>query len=245
MLVTAALDAGWTVTELYVDDAQAHRHDLTALARRLPPEADVWSLPTDVLTRVGDAVTSQGVTAVVAQRPVTWPEAEADSLVLVLDEVADPGNVGTLIRAGVAAGAAAVVTVGGADPFSPKVVRASAGALFGLEVVDPRHDIPDDGDEAVSDPGTDLTVTLDRLSAAGFQLVGTVVGDAPAYDQVDLTGPTAIVVGNEAHGLAPEAFDQLHEVVTIPMAGPTESLNVAMAGTILAFEALRQRRTLA
>ena len=125
-----------------------------------------------------------------------------------------------------AAGASSVLTIGGADPSGPKVVRASAGALFAVPV-------------AVAD---DPAPAFGALAAAGVRSVGAVVRDGRPYDDCDLTGPVAVVVGNEARGLPPELVPTLDDAVTIPMAGPTESLNVAMAGTVLCFEVLRQRR---
>jgi TrmH family RNA methyltransferase len=146
----------------------------------------------------------------------------------VLCDVADPGNVGTLVRAAAAAGAGAVVLAGGVDPTNPKVVRASAGAVFGVDIV-------------VAEVGA--VETLARLRTAGYETLATVVEGATPYDGVDLTGPVAVVVGNEAHGLASEVVAVASRAVSIPMAGPTESLIVAMAGTVVCFEALRQRRS--
>ena len=107
------------------------------------------------------------------------------------------------------------------------MVRASAGSIFTLDVV-------------VADS---LCDALERLRTAGYAVVATVARGGDAYDGVDLTGPVAVIVGNEAHGLPDEVVADLDLAVTIPMPGPTESLNVAMAGTIICFEVLRQRRS--
>jgi RNA methyltransferase, TrmH family len=141
--------------------------------------------------------------------------------------VADPGNAGTLVRAGEAAGASAVLFCGASvDPCNPKCVRASAGSLFHLPVCS----------------GGEAGAVLEDLRDAGVRRAGTVVRGGRPYDDVDLTGPVAIVLGSEAHGL-PSALDALlDDRLTIPMAGRSDSLNVAMAGSILCFEALRQRR---
>lgn len=226
VLVSTALDAGVEISELYVDEAALAAPAITALVQRLDETADVWLLPPGVLDRVGDAATSQGVAAVAVWDDGAWPTPDRVPFVLVLADVADPGNAGTLIRTAVAAGAGSVVCAGGVDPTSPKVVRSSAGALFSVDVVRAG---------SVADAVT-------RLSDAGYLTVGTVVDGADAYDTVDLTGPVAVVLGNEAHGLAADVASELGRLVTIPMAGPTESLNVAMAGTVVCFEVLRQRR---
>lgn len=226
VLLGAALDAGATVIDVYVDEAAQHQHPVAAALRRLPDWIDPWVLPAGTLDRVGDAATSQGLAAIVERPEVAWPVLEATTFVVVLAEVADPGNAGTLIRAAAAAGAGAVVVAGGVDPTHPKVVRASAGAIFGIDVV------------AAPSPADAVM----RLRTAGYELAGTVVDDGQPYDEADLRGPVAIVLGNEAHGLDEAVAAELDLLLTIPMPGPTESLNVAMAGTVLCFEILRQRR---
>ena len=102
----------------------------------------------------------------------------------------------------------------------------SAGALFHVPVV--------------VEP--DAAAALARLGAAGYRRVSTQVRGAAPYDAVDLTGTVAVILGNEAHGLGAGLADLVDEPVSIPMAGRSESLNVAMAGSIICFEVLRQRR---
>lgn len=151
------------------------------------------------------------------------------SLVVVLHRIADPGNAGTVMRSAEAAGADAVVlTPGSVDLFNPKTVRASAGSLFYLPVVER---------------------SLEEVAAAGLALVGTSSHDradrtVESHLAGDLTGRIALVMGNEAAGLPEEWNDEIGPIdrwVTIPHRGRTESLNVAMATTVLLFEAARQR----
>lgn len=226
MLLGAALDAGVGVRDVYLTEERAADESVLSLLDRLDPGTSCWVVPAEAIERAGDAVTSQGLLAVVDQRESPLPEASEASFVLVLIDVADPGNAGTVIRAGVAAGVDAVVVVAGADPSAPKVLRASAGACFSVPMV--RRSEPSEA--------------LAEVSRAGYELMGTVVAGGRDHTSVDLTGPVAIVVGNEARGLSEDATDRLDQRLTISMAGPTESLNVAMAATILVFEVLRQRR---
>jgi TrmH family RNA methyltransferase len=137
--------------------------------------------------------------------------------VVVLAGVSDPGNAGTVIRSAVAAGAAGVLlTPGSVDPTNPKVVRASAGAIFALPVA-----------------------SVDDVSALGLTTVGAVAGGL-SPDDVDLAGPIALILGGEASGLPDgELYDT---EVALPLDGGVESLNVAMAGTVLLYEARRQRQ---
>ena len=178
-------------------------------------DAPTWMVGDGVLARVGSVVTPQGVMAT-ARIPEVAPEADGDFAV-ELAGVADPGNAGTIVRTAVAAGAQAVVfSSESVDPWNPKTVRASAGALFRV----PLAETGPKGERVGADPHR---------------------GDP--YDQSDLTGPLTLVVGNEAHGL--EHLDQTAAIdrwVSIPMAESVESLNVASATAILCFEIARQRR---
>lgn len=226
-LVREALEAGLDLQEAFV----VADTDAALVADLERAGADVRLVSDDVLARAVDTVTPQGV-AVVARRPEV-PLADAlaaattGPLTVVLVDVGDPGNAGTLLRAAEAAGAAAVLFCGtSVDPCNPKCVRASAGALFHVPV--------SGGGESVA--------VLEQLAAAGISRAATVVRGGTPYDDTDLTGPIAIVLGSEAHGLPADVLELVDVRLTIPMAGRAESLNVAMAGSVLCFESLRQRR---
>jgi TrmH family RNA methyltransferase len=140
--------------------------------------------------------------------------------VVAADQINDPGNLGTILRSSEAAGVDAVVlTPGSVDPYNPKVVRASAGALFHVPV---------------------LTATLDDLRSAGFRVVGTSSHQGDRHTDTDWSGDVALVMGNEAHGLPDDA--PVDAWVRIEHHGRAESLNVAMATTLLVFAATHARR---
>ena len=142
-------------------------------------------------------------------------------------DVRDPGNLGTVIRTADAAGVDAVVCCDGTvDPTNPKCVRATAGSLFHVPVVE----------------GGTAAAAVAELSARGFTTVATVVRGGTDYAAFDWTRPVALVLGNEAGGLSDELVASLDAGVTIPMAGRSESLNVSVSAAVLCFEALRQRR---
>ena len=147
-------------------------------------------------------------------------------LVLVLSQIRDPGNAGTLIRSAAASGCGGVVfTTGSVDPFAPKTLRAAAGTVFSMPLV----------------TKVDLGAAVTHLRSAGFSLVGADArSEASLYD-LDLTAPSAIVLGNESWGLADVDAEGLDSVAGIPMPGPVESLNVGVAGSLFLFEAARQR----
>jgi TrmH family RNA methyltransferase len=227
ILLAEALAAGVAVEEVFTSGS----HD-TVVDAAASAGAIVREIHRDVLARATDTVTPQGVAAVARRVEVTVEEAlqaaARGPLALVLVDVADPGNAGTLVRAAEAAGAAAVLfCTGSVDPSNAKCVRASAGALFHVPIA----------------AGGDGEAVLERLGDLGVRRAATVAHGGTPYDTVDLTGPIALVLGSEAHGLPAPALAAVDERLTIPMDGRSESLNVAMAGSVLCFESLRQRRS--
>jgi len=180
----------------------------------------------------------QGVAAMVSPKPLwdlndllshleSLPQ-ETPALVLALDDVTDPRNFGALIRVAAAAGVTAIIIpkVGSAG-FSPAVGKASAGTIELINICV----VPN------------LVDALKRTKNAGLWWVGAMLGEkAVRYDQYDFKGPTGIVLGSEGHGLRRLVQEHCDHWVTIPLAPNVESLNVSVAGGILIFEALRQRR---
>lgn len=179
------------------------------------------------LAKVTSPVSPQSVAAVAA-----IPDAPADDvlrgLVLVLVGVGDPGNAGTIVRVAEAAGASAVVSCADAvDIWNPKCVRAAAGSSFRVPILDAGS--VEDG--------------VSRLRAAGMTTFACDAGAPVSIDDADLTGDVAVLLGNEAHGLVDGADVAADVLLSVPMHGAIESLNVAMTGTIVAFESARQRRS--
>jgi TrmH family RNA methyltransferase len=208
--------------------------------RALRAGARVFELTKGTMERVADTVTPQPVCAVMGLVDVPFEEVlgEADiagsavsgGLAVVCIDVRDPGNLGVLMRSAAGSGALAVVcTPGTVDPFNPKTVRASAGAIFQVSLA--------------RAPG--VGETLDRLRSAGFRLVATVARGGVDYSAADWSGRVALLLGNEASGLPADVVERADSAVTVPMAAGTESLNVAMTGTVLCFEASRQARAAA
>jgi RNA methyltransferase, TrmH family len=227
-----AMAAGVAVESVFVDRSLMANGAATVqhlLDQAYASGSRVYELEPGVLARVADTVTPQPVLAVVPQIDVPLArlgEIGVD-LVVVCVEVRDPGNAGTVLRSAEAAGAGGVVCCDGSvDLFNPKTVRASAGALFHVPVVS----------------GGDALAVLDQLGRWGLRRLGTASHGGLDYDVADLSGPVALVVGNEAHGLPADLQAVMDGVVTIPMAGRAESLNVGMAAAVLCFEAARQRR---
>jgi TrmH family RNA methyltransferase len=188
------------------------------------------------LEAASDTQHPQGVVA--AFRMVEWPlpqPREMPPLLLVCDAIQDPGNLGTILRAAEAAGVHAVwLSPGCVDLYNPKVVRAAMGAHFRLPIF-------------AASAWEVLSAQLASLHSSEIRLFAADAGAAKPYDAVDWTQPASLLVSNEAHGLSQEArqlAEQHSGLISIPMAGGTESLNAAMSAAIILFEAARQRRAL-
>jgi TrmH family RNA methyltransferase len=189
--------------------------------------ARVFELAPGVLQRVAGTVTPQPVLAIISQRRTPLDALAEASFLVVCVDVRDPGNAGTVLRSAEAAGADGVVCCEGTvDVYNPKCVRASAGSLFHVPVV----------------VGGDAVTVLEQIGTWGIHRLGAAAGRGSDYADTDLRRPTALVVGNEAHGLPASLTDALDGFVHIPIMGRAESLNVGMACAVLCFEAARQRR---
>lgn len=230
--VREALAWGAPVRVLYVTPAALTRHhDLVALAR--DAAVPVMTATDDVLAAMGDTVHPQGVLAECGFVDVPLPSvvAAGPRLVVVLAQVRDPGNAGTVLRTADGAGADAVVlTAGSVDPYNPKCVRATVGSLFHLPVV----------------TGVPAPAAVAALRAAGLRVLAA-DGAGPvdlddATDSGALGAPTAWLFGNEAWGL-PDADRALaDEVVRVPIHGRAESLNLATAAAVCLYASARAHR---
>ena len=225
--MAAALDAGVEFEALYVNVDALGLERIGALCARAEDQGvRVFSLLAGVLDKVADAQTAQPVLAAVRLPLGSLEQLTTGGLVLVLHEVRDPGNAGTIIRSADAAGVSSVVFTGqSVDPFNPKTLRATAGSIFHLPV-------------AVAT----LEATLEHFSSQGAQTIATVVRGGVSIRDLDLTRPSVVVIGNEAEGLDDAAIARCTHTASIPMAGRSESLNAGVAASLIAFEALWQRQ---
>jgi RNA methyltransferase, TrmH family len=225
-VIEAALDHRVELLECFVGvDATS---DMRAVASRVAATGvPVRVLDTYAGARVGDTVNPQPIFAVAAMHRLGIEALDGVDLALVATRLGDPGNAGTLVRSAAAAGAQLIVLgQGSVDAYNPKVVRASAGACFAVRIVE----------------GTAAVEILETLGAQGVARLGATARGGATPETFDLRAPTAFVLGHETQGL--DAGLPIDAAVTIPMKAG-ESLNVAMAGTALLFEASRQRRAVA
>jgi TrmH family RNA methyltransferase len=219
------------IVELFATPTAWDKHsDVRALAAETGLEVEY--VTESVLSAMADTVTPQGIIAVARQTPTSVREIFAASprLIAICEEVRDPGNLGTIIRAADAAGADAVVLTGRTvDPYNPKVVRSTTGSLFHLPI----------------SVGGDLTDVVTRAHAAGMKvLAADVKGDdlLEARAEGVLAQPTAWLFGNEAHGLDDDMLALADHSLRLPIFGRAESLNLATAASVCLYESAFAQR---
>lgn len=227
--------AGSGLQTIVYDEQRGIPPELAGLAAQASNERQAGDVPAlewiaaspAVMAKCTDTDSPPPCFGVVAKQQLAAGDLAAHgSLVIVLDGVRDPGNVGTIIRSADAAGADAVVLGRGcADPYSPKTVRSTMGSIFHIPVVE-----------------ADLLELLPQAKRAGKPILGTSLDGAIECYEANLRADAWLVLGSEGDGLSPAVLELVDQALLIPMKGQAESLNVAMAATILLFEALRQRR---
>jgi TrmH family RNA methyltransferase len=225
--LSRALAGGARIMECYVDEARLSASGAEAVARARAAGAAVIAVSGSVLDHLAFGDRSEGVVSTVA-----IPDLSLASLVLpphplvvVLEAVEKPGNLGAVLRTADGSGADAVIAADPrADLFNPNAVRASLGTIFALPLAS----------------GSSPEVR-DRLLAAGIRLIAARVDGPVPYSDVDLTGGVAIVLGSEADGLGTAWDHPAATAVSLPMLGVADSLNVSSTAAVLLYEARRQR----
>jgi RNA methyltransferase, TrmH family len=227
-LVKEALDAGWPLDVVAFDEGSDVRGLFEDYINRNEADGPSWiPVSPEVIAKCSETETPQPIFAVAEKRP---PNSEnlfdtEQALVAVLDGVQDPGNVGTIVRSAAACGASAVVLgKGTADLYNPKTIRATMGALFHVPVLE-----------------ADLTELLPEAKGSGAAVAGTSLQATQSCYEYDFRRNVWLIFGNEGSGMSPEVSGLVDDHMIIPMTGRAESLNVAMAATVLLFEAQRQR----
>ena len=193
----------------------------------LPLEAEVLVMPRELLDLALATDTPQPVAALVEPPDWTWAHVLKDSapLIVILAGLQDPGNLGTIVRSAEAFGVDGVVCLPGTvNAWNAKAVRASAGSVFRVPLLSASEE------DAFA-----------RLSAADVRVLATTVHGAQPAEFVNLAGPVALLIGNEGNGVPADLIDRADEAITIPCPGPVESLNAAVAASVLLYEAARQR----
>jgi TrmH family RNA methyltransferase len=216
------------VVELYGTPTALDRYPEIAQAAGI----DVEFVTEEVLDSMADTVTPQGIVAACKQFPTSVKDLFSGSpkLIAILEEVRDPGNAGTIIRAADAAGADGVILTGrSVDLYNPKVVRATTGSLFHLPVA----------------MGVELDVVIERAHAAGMQVVAADIKGSDlltARRDGILAQPTAWLFGNEARGLTDANYALADKAIAVPIYGAAESMNLATAASVCLYESAFAQR---
>ncbi len=200
---------------------------LLSLARRELPGVEWLYVSDEVLDSLSDTQTHQGVLAVLGKKESRWEDLwKREGIVLILCELQDPGNLGTIFRVAEAGRAAGLVLSRGTlDPYSPKVVRASMGSLFRLPFL----------------VNQDPLECLAALRSRGYRVWATGVESGAGLWEADLRPPTAVLFGQEGAGLHRELLEATDGVITIPMDPGVNSLNVAVCAGLVVYEVFRQQ----
>ncbi len=182
-----------------------------------------------VLRRITDTENPQGILATVMIEEKTVDDLMGNGmespLILIIEKLQDPGNMGTIIRSAEGAGVTGIlVSYDSVDIYSPKVIRSTMGSIFRKNV-------------AVT---FDLIGDINKLRKKGVVIYGMHLSGSSMYD-TDLTGPSAFLIGNEGHGLTDDISAAADKLIRIPMKGSLESLNAASSATVISYEAMRQR----
>lgn len=221
-LVEEAAKGDWKFEIVLYDETLSERGKLQVEGLRLKG-VDVEEVSASVMKSLSDTESPQGILAVLkfSQSPVSNPL----NFILIPDQIRDPGNLGTLLRSAAASGVqAALIPPETTDAFSPKVLRAGMGAHFRLPI------------RSMGWEKIEKTVKSDALNVYVADMNGA------SCWEMDLRQPIALIVGNEAEGASESARKLADGKISIPMSGETESLNAGVAGSVLMFEIMRQRR---
>lgn len=229
--IQMALSAGYAPSRLFICQELVDSTDETLVNQLRQHEAQRQTAVFDVSPEVYEKIAYRGASGgflgifPYVDVPVTEMSAEDDALILVIESPEKPGNLGALLRTADAAGFDGVVVCGeGTDLHNPNTIRASLGALFTLPVAQ-----------------TDVDAVIQWLRENHFTLYPATPSATTRYDSVDMSGKTAIIVGNEAFGLSEKWLLSADTSITIPMRGKVDSLNLSASAAILMYEAVRQR----
>jgi len=225
-LVEMALNAGVQIKEVFATEAFMNTKEHQAMLKKIT--GTVFEVSGQAMKKITDTETPQGIVAFAGYEPITLDMLllKAKPLLVVLDAIQDPGNLGTIIRTADAANADAVILLpGSCDAFMPKVIRATAGSIFNLPLI-------------YAEPDT----LVDWLSKRNIQLAVTAADAGKTVFEADLSGDIAIAFGNEAHGVSDQLRKAADLFLNIPILGKAESLNVSTSAAVCLYEAVRQRK---
>ncbi|MBU3112048.1 TrmH family RNA methyltransferase [Clostridium lacusfryxellense] len=221
-----AIDSGFDVVNIFISERAELKYENFCIKNKVNENTKVYIVSDNVFKGICDTDNPQGIIAVVRNKPL---EIKYDNGFYVLaDRIQDPGNMGTIIRTAHASGALGVlITKGTVDIYNEKTLRATMGSIFKIPVI---------YDE-------DLYI-VKKLRDVGFELVASSLDTDKNFYDVDLKGKIIISVGNEGNGISSEVYNISDLKIKIPMPGGAESLNAAVAASIMMYEVVRQKNNI-
>lgn len=213
------------IEKVYVSEEYYNKKKLDRFSSQIPVEI----VENQVFKSVSDTVTPQGVLGIISQRQVLLEEMlnVKNPCILVLEDVQDPGNLGTIVRTAEAAGVTGIImSQATADIYNPKTIRSTMGAIYRVPFLYEKN----------------LLHVLEKLHERGISIYATHLEGSVWYDKPSYIEGTAFLIGNEGNGLSQELSEKADNYIKIPMEGQAESLNVAVAAALFMYEAYRQRR---
>jgi TrmH family RNA methyltransferase len=233
-LIEEALRAGLRVKTIFLaqgpDRVLDRASEQTLEALSLPQETEILHLPKKLLDQALATETPQSIAALIEPPKWTWEQLltsrrNSAAFVIVLASLQDPGNLGTILRSAEAFGATGVVSLPGTvSAWNAKAVRASAGSVFRVPLI-----------------AAEIEDCIPRLHGAGLAIFAALSQGAQQAHSADFARPVALIIGNEGNGVPGALAARADSTITIPFPGPVESLNAAVAASVLLYEASRQR----
>lgn len=225
-MLTEAAEKG-SLVKIYISESviQKKHGSLAKICKEYPYE----TVSDKIFQQISDTVTTQGILGIVKQPSYNIKSILEDKrhMWLLLDDIRDPGNLGTIMRTAEGAGMSAVIMgKGTADLFNPKTVRSTMGAIFRMPFI----------------YADDITEIIMQIRDNGYNVYGTAMEGSIIYDKADYTKGAGIVIGNEANGIQDKVLECITGSIRIPMEGKLESLNAAVSAAVVMYEAARQRR---
>ncbi|MBU3199640.1 RNA methyltransferase [Clostridium estertheticum] len=221
--VEEALDSGFEVVHIFISARGEVKFENSSIKNKLQVNTKVYGVSDSLFKNICDTDNPQGIIASVRNKPV---EIKYDNgFYMLADRIQDPGNMGTIIRTAHAAGALGVIlTKGTVDIYNEKTLRATMGSIFKIPII---YD-------------NDLSL-VQKLKMSGFKLVTSSLATDKNFYDVDLKEKIIIAVGNEGNGISDEVYEICDLKIKIPMPGGAESLNAAVAASIMMYEVVRQK----
>lgn len=206
------------VTEDFVKNEEVYLNNLSK-------NINITTVSNSVFNYMSDSVTPQGILGIVDMLELDNINYNESSLIIAVENIQDPGNIGTIIRTADAVKATLILSKGTVDIYNPKVIRATMGSIYRVPIL----------------TNVDIINAINKMKANNINVYAAHLQGDKYHYQLDLKKPTCFLIGNEGNGLSKQVADQATEYIKIPILGQTESLNASIATGVLLYEAIRQR----